>query len=425
MWEIINNTLKTAYDRAQIRRIINENKQIDDDWDISLDRIVMLPNDFHRNGSQGDVFLGRLSNSPVAVKRVRDQALANIRHLKDLNHKNIVKFIGVSQDPRRNYYYIIMEWCNNGTLAQKLHDDHPIISPAHLCEFAQQIANGVKYLHSKNIIHRDLKPANILLTRNYEIKISDFGTHKVFGGDRHFSKSQIGTYAYMAPEVIRGEAYSFPIDAWSYGVVLWEMFVGLRPYHNLDSSAVVWAVGNNAFHLPIPLDFPDGLSFILKRCWHETAAERITFQQICMMLKGATPEFKKIPKERWPPTQASWKKEVKSELKKHLQFKTDQDDDKIQDQKSQDDAEKKQREREKMIRCHMQLQEASLLLMREQRELDIQKESFAKEKELLARERDAISKDREILRDVISQFMDTLPEEFLSELSRRGIITNN
>lgn len=224
--EIINNTLKLALNQPQIRRFtmrssgISQSSADDDDWEIPLERLVMYPNDFHRCGSQGDVYLGRLSNSPVAVKRVRDPALANIRHLKDLNHKNIIKFIGVSQDPRRNYHFIIMEWCNNGTLAQKLHDAHPIIAPANLCDFAQQTANGMKYLHSKNIIHRDLKPSNILLTRNYELKISDFGTHKVFDSKCSvFSSSQTGTYAYMAPEVIRGESHSFSIDVWSYGVV--------------------------------------------------------------------------------------------------------------------------------------------------------------------------------------------------------------
>lgn len=360
----------------------------DDDWDIPLDRIVMYPNDFHRCGSQGDVYLGRLSNSPVAVKRVRDSALANIRHLKDLNHENIIKFRGISEDPRRRFYYIVMEWCNNGTLAQKLHDAHPIISPSNLCDFAQQIANGMKYLHSKNIIHRDLKPSNILLTRNNELKISDFGTHKVFNNKcSDLSTSQTGTYAYMAPEVIRGESHSFPIDVWSYGVVLWEMFIGLKPYNNLDSSAVVWAVGNNSFHLPVPTSFPDGLSFVLKRCWQAKASERMTFQQICMMLKGATPEMNKISRERWPPTQAGWKREARDELQKHLQFKNDPYEDEVftQKRKAYEEAlEQAQKLRNRNNHLHLKLQECSMLVLRERREIEMREEMVTKREQAVA-----------------------------------------
>lgn len=360
---------------------------IDDDWEIPLERIVMYPNDFHRCGSQGDVYLGRFNNSPVAVKRVRDSALADIRHLKDLDHKNIIQFRGVSQDPRRNFYYIVMEWCNNGTLAQKLHDAHPIISPSNLCDFAQQIASGMQYLHSKNIIHRDLKPSNILLTRNNDLKISDFGTHKVFNNKSSvISTSQTGTYAYMAPEVIRGESHSFSIDVWSYGVVLWEMFVGLRPYNNMDSSAVVWAVGNNSFHLPTPASFPDGLSFILKGCWQAEANKRMSFQQISMMLKGSNPELKKISKERWPPTQAGWKREARDELQRHLQFPTDPYEDEVfaQKRKAYEEAlEQAHKLRNRNNHLHLKLQECSMLVLRERREIEMREEMVSKREQAI------------------------------------------
>lgn len=417
MLEIINNTLKYAYNQAQIRRIIQEHKQVDDDWEVPLDRIAMYPDDYHRCGSQGDVYLGRLSNSPVAVKRVRDETLTDIRHLKDLNHKNIIKFLGVSRDPRRNYHYIIMEWCNNGTLAQKLHDTHPIISPSNLCDFAQAIASGMKYLHSKNIIHRDLKPTNILLTRTYELKISDFGTHKVFGGQSSMSNSsQAGTCAYMAPEVIRGEAHSFSIDIWSYGVVLWEMFVGLRPYNNMDSTPVLYAVGYNSHHLPIPTGFPEGLSFILKRCWHAKPSERMTFPQVCTMLKGATPELRKISKERWPPTQAGWKKEARE---KHLELKTDSCEDETVSQKLkiyEEAAEQALETRNKNINLHYQLLECCMLVARDRREVQSREKLVAEREEAVAKlEAESLNRMNEYnrLKELIHQIND--------ELDRRGI----
>jgi len=389
----------------KLRELTKPEKQLhknsnNDDWEIPFERIRINHNEFQRCGSQGDVFYGRLSNNPVAIKRVKDISLTKIGHLRELNHRNIIKFLGISENS--SYYYIIMEWCPYGTLSDHIHSGKQLSSTI-LSDFAQQIASGMKYLHSKQIIHRDLKPSNILLTHNDVLKLSDFGTHKVLNDNPDVtSTSCAGTHAYMAPEVIRSDPYSYPVDVWSYGVVLWEIMIGDEPYKNLDSSAVVWAVGNNSFRLPIPMNFPEGFTLILNGCWKKQPSERHTFQQICMILKGAIHEVGKISKERWLPLQAGWKREVRNELNKHLQFKTDLNEDQYirQRQQAVDEAyEQAQRRRNKNNELYLKLQECCMHLQRDRQEVERREKLVSRrEEEVKKREQEATRREESIAR---------------------------
>lgn len=382
------------------------NKTIDDDWEVPFERITMCQRDFQRCGSQGEVFYGKLSNTPVAIKRVKDVSLTKIRHLRELSHKNIIKFRGISQNS--NYHFILMEWCQYGTLHDHIHSGRQL-SATILSDFAQQIANGMKYLHSKKILHRDLKPSNILLTKQDVLKISDFGTHKVFCNDKLpvTSVTYAGTHAYMAPEVIRSEPYSFPIDVWSYGVVLWEILTSDEPYKNLDSSAVVWAVGNNSFKLPVPSNFPAGFSRILDGCWQADPVKRFTFQQVCMILKGATHEIDKISKERWQPLQAAWKREIRDELNKHLQFKNESNTDQIsrKDQAYNEIIEAANKRLNKNNYLYLKLQETCLLAQREREELAKREEELGRREENSRRKEEELAKEQENFRREQEEFL--------------------
>lgn len=394
----LQNIINKLRELTKYEKQSHINKHADDDWEIPFERITMCHRDFQRCGSQGEVFYGKLSNTPVAVKRVKDVSLTNIKHLRELNHKNVIKFRGISQNS--NFYYIIMEWCQYGTLHDHLHNGKQL-SATILSDFAQQIANGMKYLHSKKIIHRDLKPSNILLTKQDVLKISDFGTHKVFYNDKLpvTSVTYAGTHAYMAPEVIRSEPYSYPIDVWSYGVVLWEILTSDEPYKNLDSSAVVWAVGNNSFKLPVPSNFPGGFSRILDGCWKANPSERFTFQQVCIILKGAIHEIDKISKERWQPLQAEWKREIRDELNKHLQFKNEHTPDQIcrKEQALNELIEENIKRRNKINDLYLKLQETCLHVQREREELTKEKENFRREKEELELEKVELNRQKEEL----------------------------
>ena len=110
------------------------------------------------SGAQGCVFKGLLNNAEVAIKKVKSKEEANIRHLRKLNHPNLVKFKGVSFNGDK-FYCIIMEFCPYGQLYTYLNNTNQkaVLKPARMMDWSKQIANGMNYLHLNKIIHRDLK----------------------------------------------------------------------------------------------------------------------------------------------------------------------------------------------------------------------------------------------------------------------------
>lgn len=236
--------------------MIGKNKETEnkpDEWEIPFDSIRDLQ--WLGSGAQGAVFLGRINNEMVAVKKVKEKSETDIKHLRKLNHPNIVTFKGVCTQPP--CFCIIMEYCPYGQLFDILKTGHRQVTPRIAVEWSKQIASGMHYLHSHKIIHRDLKSPNVLMTFNDTLKITDFGTSRQWN-ERSTKMSFAGTVAWMAPEVIRNELSSEKVDVWSFGVVLWELLTCEIPYKDVDSSAVLWGVGNNSLHLPVPSSWPDG-----------------------------------------------------------------------------------------------------------------------------------------------------------------------
>merc|ERR1712012_127344 len=143
------------------------------DWEIPFENISDL--EWLGSGAQGAVFVGKYKGEAVAVKKVKEEHEVDIKHLRKLNHPNIVQFRGVcTQSP---VFCIVMEYCPYGPLFNLLREGKEV-PPKKLVEWTKQIATGMSYLHQHKIIHRDLKSPNILIGRNDIIKISDFGTSR-------------------------------------------------------------------------------------------------------------------------------------------------------------------------------------------------------------------------------------------------------
>ncbi|XP_016108940.1 mitogen-activated protein kinase kinase kinase 13-like [Sinocyclocheilus grahami] len=256
VWNIIGKTYSTEYKLQQ-----------QDMWEVPFEEISELQ--WLGSGAQGAVFLGKLCSEEVAIKKVREQKETDIKHLRKLKHPNIISFKGIcTQAP---CYCIIMEYCAQGQLYEVLRAGRKI-TPRLLVDWASGIASGMNYLHLHKIIHRDLKSPNVLVTQNDNVKISDFGTSKELS-DKSMKMSFAGTVAWMAPEVIRNEPVSEKVDIWSFGVVLWELLTGEIPYKDVDSSAIIWGVGSNSLHLPVPSTCPDGFKILMKQTCSDIATE--------------------------------------------------------------------------------------------------------------------------------------------------------
>lgn len=279
-----------------------------DDWEILFENILDL--DWLGSGAQGAVFLGKYKGEQVAVKKVRDIKETDIKHLRKLNHPNIITFKGVcTQAP---CYCIVMEYCPYGQLYEVLRDGKRL-PPALLFDWAKQIANGMNYLHSHKIIHRDLKSPNVLIAANDIIKISDFGTSREWN-EKSTKMSFAGTVAWMAPEVIRNEPCSEKVDIWSFGVLLWELMTHEIPYKDVDSSAVMWGVAGNSIHLPVPSTCPEGFKLLMKQCWNAKPRNRPSFRHILMHLEIAAPDWLNLQEADFFQLQIEWRVDIARQL---------------------------------------------------------------------------------------------------------------
>lgn len=126
-----------------------------------------------------------------------------------------------------------------------------------------------------------------------------------------------GTVAWMAPEVIRSEPSSDKVDIWSFGVVLWELLTCEVPYKDVDSSAIMWGVGNNSLHLPIPTTSPEGFKLLIKLCWNSKPRNRPSFKIILHHLEIAGTELldqSDITEQEYFERQKRWREEVRGHM---------------------------------------------------------------------------------------------------------------
>ncbi|XP_053554715.1 mitogen-activated protein kinase kinase kinase 13 [Bombina bombina] len=299
VWNIIGKAYSTDYKLQQ-----------QDTWEVPFEEISELQ--WLGSGAQGAVFLGKFRGEEVAIKKVREQKETDIKHLRKLKHPNVIAFKGVcTQAP---CYCLIMEYCAHGQLYEVLRAGRKV-TPRLLVDWSCGIASGMNYLHLHKIIHRDLKSPNVLVTHTDTVKISDFGTSKELS-DKSTQMSFAGTVAWMAPEVIRNEPVSEKVDIWSFGVLLWELLTGEIPYKDVDSSAIIWGVGSNSLHLPVPSTCPDGFKILMKQTWQSKPRNRPSFRQILMHLDIASADVLGTPQETYFKSQAEWREEVKKHFEK-------------------------------------------------------------------------------------------------------------
>ncbi|GER25015.1 protein kinase superfamily protein [Striga asiatica] len=211
-------------------------------------------------GGFGRVYKGRLgkSNQMVAVKQLDRNGLQGNREflvevlmLSLLHHQNLVNLIGYCADGEQRL--LVYEYMPLGALEDHLLDlrqGQPPLPWFTRMKIALHAAKGLEYLHDKAnppVIYRDLKSSNILLDREYNAKLSDFGLAKLgpVGEMTHVSTRVMGTYGYCAPEYQKTGQLTAKSDVYSFGVVLLELITGLRAVDTRrmahQQNLVTWA----------------------------------------------------------------------------------------------------------------------------------------------------------------------------------------
>ncbi|KAM6912976.1 mitogen-activated protein kinase kinase kinase 9 [Xenentodon cancila] len=278
-------------------------------------------------GGFGKVYRAVWRGNEVAVKAARRdpdedvaQTLESVRQeaklFAMLNHPNIMALLGVClQEPN---LCLVMEYARGGPLNRALAGKR--IPPCMLVDWAVQTARGMHYLHNQAIvpiIHRDLKSSNILILEKVELedlsnktlKITDFGLAREW--HRTTKMSAAGTYAWMAPEVIRSSTFSKGSDVWSYGVLLWELLTGEVPFRGIDGLAVAYGVAMNKLALPIPSTCPEPFAHLMQNCWSPDPHSRPQFTTILDQLTAIEESgFFEMPAESFHSLQDDWKLEI-------------------------------------------------------------------------------------------------------------------
>ena len=188
-----------------------------------------------------DTVLGR----PVAVKvllvqyaddanfvtRFRREAQAAAR----LNHPNLVQVYDTGSDD--GVHYIVMEYVDAKTVADLLSGGR--IMPDRAVQLAESVCDALAVAHAHGVIHRDVKPANIMVTRNGQVKVTDFGIARVTSNETVAQTAAVlGTASYLSPEQAQGGPIDQRSDLYSLGCVLYEMLTG-RPPFTADSPVAV------------------------------------------------------------------------------------------------------------------------------------------------------------------------------------------
>eukprot|EP00483_Globobulimina_turgida_P000805 UN00806 len=156
--------------------------------------------------------------------------------LKHISHKNIIKLVSVFDED--NTIFIILELINGHDLYDLTLANNTRLTEKTSAKIMYEVCNALQYLHCSGFVHRDLKPENILITNDGRIKITDFGlAHANFNVtlscDSQLMKTICGTPLYVAPEIIKGEAYNYKCDMWSMGVILYILLCGFHPFNSV------------------------------------------------------------------------------------------------------------------------------------------------------------------------------------------------
>ena len=199
--------------------------------------------------------------------------------MKEFRHPNIVMFYGAVVEPPN--YCLVLEFCSRGSLWELLHKQELKMEWPFKKKLALDVAKGVHYLHSMDPpkLHRDLKSLNVVIDQACNAKLADFGWTRA-KGKRMTTK--IGTYQWMAPEVIVGVKYTEKADVFSYGIILWEIATRDPPYLGIDGAEVSRKVVNEDYRPIIPrsLRCPKPFQDLMERCWDREPSNRPTFDSV-------------------------------------------------------------------------------------------------------------------------------------------------
>jgi len=228
---------------------------------------------------QDDLFVCKVVLLDSLGESDRQLAEQEVKLLRGLDHRNIVKFHDCVSFPERGVLGLIMHYCDGGDLRHVIRNQTRVgryFSESVVMTWFTQIVSGLRYIHGERIIHRDLKSSNIFLKGPppYECLIGDFGISRVLECTLGAANTVIGTPYYLSPEVCKKDPYSFKSDIWSLGACLYEMAMLRMAFESSNLLSLVSKIINEDFE---PIDttaFSSSFGMLLRRLLSKDPQDR-------------------------------------------------------------------------------------------------------------------------------------------------------
>ncbi|XP_062518847.1 dual specificity protein kinase shkA-like [Corticium candelabrum] len=287
-------------------------------WQIHEDEVTAR--EILGTGASGSVYKAFYRNITVAVKKMVAVGLpksiedfeTEIMFMRTVRHKNIVLFIGAGKSQPGDVPFLVMEYMERGSLKNVLYDLSIDIDYERKLSFAMDSARGMHFLHTLEPprIHRDLKSDNLLVSKDWIVKVADFGLGRDVTGnvtrngqkmrrrrpsDQEYisllpkrnglSYAGVGTERWRAPELSLREPYDTAVDVYSFGIVLWEIWTRELPFDQYRFDYQVSDAVLRKERPEIPRDCPQSLAMIMKNCWSPRPSDRLSFGQVISQLE--------------------------------------------------------------------------------------------------------------------------------------------
>ena len=251
------------------------------------------------SGGFGSVYEASYRGERLAVKKLH-QGTKNERAAQEsfeaegsilhFNHPNIVRSLAVLTlwgETR----CIIMEFAGERNLQNVINDPFEELDRNRRVKFSLDIATALQFAHQQGIAHLDLKPGNVLVTAEDHCKLADFGCCRAVNENdipASPTKSNLtGTYAYRAPELLKGESPSTKADIYSYGICLWQMLTREQPYGNENQHVVIFGVVAYQLRPELKEDITGDEHYVnlIRQCWQAEAKFRPVASEIVNTLQ--------------------------------------------------------------------------------------------------------------------------------------------
>lgn len=252
-------------------------------------------------GAAGEVWRGvdRRTQEPIAAKLLRSEFVADHelvgRFLRErsilvgLRHPNVVAVRDLVVEG--DQLAIVMEYVGGGSLRAALAAGP--LAAGRAVEVTAAVLDGLAYAHERQVLHRDVKPDNVLLTADWQVKLSDFGISSLLEDRQASTTGLVGTPEYLAPELLLTGKAGLPVDLYGTGVLLYELLAGRTPFAGPGTGYAVAHrhVTNLAPRLPIP----DQLWSVLERLLAKDPAARPTAAEAADLLRALPAAVLDIP----------------------------------------------------------------------------------------------------------------------------------